>query len=194
MDTIRARLAGTWKLSQRQIDIVIGSLLGDGYLVQTTRGYAFRVNHGVAQREYVDWKFSELKELVNSAPRRSGNCYYFRTVSHSYFKDLRRVFYCGKQKVLPPAIAQWLSPLSLAVWIMDDGARDANQLRINTQCFSEAENLRLIETIKAKLGISATLNRDKNKFRLRVSASGMPIVRQLVAPHIIPSMQYKLSL
>ena len=55
MDTILAREARTRKLTTRQKGIVIGSLLGDGYLVPTTRGYAFRVNHGLKQKAYVDW-------------------------------------------------------------------------------------------------------------------------------------------
>jgi hypothetical protein len=45
-------------LTKCQCDLVIGSLLGDEYLLKTTRGYAFRVNHGLAQKAYVDWKYA----------------------------------------------------------------------------------------------------------------------------------------
>lgn len=194
MDTIKARKARNQRFSDRQQSIVVGSLLGDAYLVQTTRGYAFRVNHSVVQKDYVDWKYKELEMFVNSAPRSSKQCYYFRTVSHPYFSQMRSLFYNGKQRIVPDSLEQWLDPLSFAVWVMDDGAKDGGQLRINTQSFSFEENQLLIEILKAKLGITATLNRDKNRFRLRVSAYSMPRVRQLLAPYIIPSMQYKLSL
>ena len=82
---------------------------------------------------------------------------------------------------------------TLAVWLMDDGARDGNQVRINSQSFSIEENERLICILRAKLGIMASLNRDKNKFRLRVNANSMLHMKQLVAPFIIPSMLYKFS-
>ena len=74
VETFLARNARKQDLSKRQSDVVIGTLLGDGYLVKTTRGYAFRVNHGLAQKDYVDWKYSLLKNLVNSPPRFAEKC------------------------------------------------------------------------------------------------------------------------
>lgn len=192
MDTCAARLARKKRLSKRQRSIVLGSLLGDGYLTSTTRGFAFRVNHGLHQKSYVDWKYSELQEFTNSAPRQSGRCYYFRTVSHDEFSEFHSDFYDSRKKV-PRNLRDRLTSLALAVWVMDDGARDGNQLRINSQSFSESENRVLCSILMATFGITATLNRDKDKFRLRVSASSMPIVRQVVAPHLIPDMHYKLS-
>ena len=194
MDTLRAREARRLELSKRQRSIVVGSLLGDGYLVQTTRGYAFRVNHSPHQKRLVDWKYRELESFTNSGPRKSGNCYYFRTVIHPTFADLRRSFYDDSRKILPELISDWIDELSLAVWIMDDGSRDANGIRINTQSFSLVENEMLADILRAKFGIVARINRDKDRFRLRVSAKSTLIVKQLVAPHIIPDMLYKLSL
>lgn len=195
MDTKKARIARVKVLSKMQKEIVIGSLLGDAYLVQTTRGYAFREHHGIAQKEYVDWKYDKLKELTNSPPKEtSTKSYYFRTVSHLYFSQLHNLFYSGTCKIVPLNISNWLTPLSLSIWIMDDGSRDRNQMRINTQSFTKQENEFLISILKAKLGINATLNQDKDKYRLRVSAESMSNVRQLISPHLIPSMRYKLSL
>ena len=194
MDTLKARIAREEILSRRQFEIVVGSLLGDAYLVKTTRGYAFRVNHGLAQKAYVDWKYSELEEFTNSKPRQSGKCYYFRTVSHPSFLELQEIFYDENRKIIPCQLEEWLSPLVLAVWLMDDGTKEGNQVRINTQSFSREENEMLIDILKAKLGIVATLNRDKNYYRLRVSANSMQHVKHIVAPHFIPSMHYKLSL
>ena len=76
---------------------------------------------------------------------------------------------------------------------MDDGGKDANSIRINTQSFSYDENIFIIEVLRAKFGIVARVNRDKDKFRLRVATKSMPFVRQLLEPYIIPSMLYKLS-
>ena len=194
MDTKRAIIARNQQLTSRQQEIVIGSLLGDGYLVATTRGFAFRVNHGIKQKDYVDWKYSELEAFTNSQPRGHENSYYFRTVSHDFFGKLRQIFYHGAQKVLPAHIDQWITPLAFSVWVMDDGARDKGQLRLNTQSFTKGENEVLIRILKAKLGIAANLNRDKDRFRLRIKAVSMPCVRRITVPYIIPSMQYKLSL
>lgn len=194
MDTLRARVARKAKLTRRQKQIVIGSMLGDAHLVATTRRFAFRINHGITQKEYVDWKYFELENLTNSSPRICNEkVYYFRSVSHPFFNSLRNKFYCGRLKILPNDLEKWLTPLSLSAWFMDDGAREGRQVRINTQSFSLVENKRLIRILEAKLGISVTINRDKDRFRLRVKDQSMDKFRKLVSPYLLPSMRYKLS-
>ena len=180
-------------LTRYQREMVIGSILGDATLASTTSGYCFRVHHGVKQAAFVDWKYQVLEPYVRSAPRVSGSGYYFRTVTHPEFNDLRVLFYEGKRKVVP-AKSIGLTPLGLAVWIMDDGALEGKQLRINTQSFSLEENLRLVDTLRAKFGLDVRLNLDKAKYRLRFTAASMPALIEIVKPHMHPSMLYKLPL
>ncbi|MFA6552225.1 MAG: LAGLIDADG endonuclease [Candidatus Paceibacterota bacterium] len=193
MNTKRARIARKIEIKKRQKEVIIGSLLGDAHLVRTTCGFAFRANHGIVQKDYVDWKYKEIENLTNSSPKIYKNSYYFRTVSHPFFKILRKTFYKGKRKIIPKFLEEWMTPLALSVWIMDDGSRDGNQLRINSQCFSKMENKKLISIIEAKLGIKATLNRDKDMFRLRIAGSSMKKLKALIEPFIVPSMRYKFS-
>ena len=195
MNTKFAQIARSLNLSPRQEEIIIGSLLGDGHLAQTTRGYAFRVNHGIAQKEYVDWKYQELIQFVNSMPdTHNENSYYFRTVSHPFFEQLRNEFYVGPKKIIPEKLIEWLTPLALSVWIMDDGTRAGNQLRINSQSFTYDENQKLARILEAKFGIESTINRDKHLFRLRIREKSMALTKKLTVPYIIPNMLYKFSL
>jgi LAGLIDADG DNA endonuclease family len=194
VETLFARAARGIALTSLQRELVIGSMLGDGYLMPTTAGYCFRVSHGPQQRRYVDWKFGILSAFVRTAPRASGRSYYFRTITHPEFSGLRRAFYGSTfQKVLPVELLyRELSPFGLAVWFMDDGAGDRKQLRINTQCFSQAENLVLVEFLQAKFGIAATLNKDKDRYRVRIGEGGIERFVGLVRRYVIPSMLYKL--
>ena len=196
METLFARNARTTSLTGLQRDMVIGSILGDGYLMPTTAGCCFRVSHGHQQRDYVDWKFELISNLVRTAPRASGRSYYFRTVTHPEFSGLRQSFYSdGAKKGIPlDLLNQELTAFGLAIWFMDDGAADRNQLRLNTQSFSRGENLLLAEFLHAKFGIAAQLNKDKDRHRLRIGAKGVERFVNLVSPHVIPSMQYKLPL
>ncbi len=194
MNTKRAQSARLLSVTSRQQEIMIGSLLGDGHLAKTTRGYAFRVNHGLMQKEYVDWKYRELCSLTNGIPSTYKTTYYFRTVSHRYFDEMRNLFYRKNKKIIPQNISRLLTPLAIAVWFMDDGTKEGNQVRINTQSFTKKENKKLSDTLEATLGIKSTINRDKHFFRLRISDRSMSLFRKMVEPHIVPSMQYKLSL
>lgn len=136
-----------------------------------------------------------LKNVVNSAPKTSGTCYYFRTVSHPYFAYLRQRFYQAGKRILPADLVEEnFTPFMLAVWIMDDGTKCGNQLRINSQCFSKDENAQLQKILSAKLGIRSVLNKDKNRVRIRILDESMLILINLIRRYIIPSMLYKLPL
>ena len=87
-----------------------------------------------------------------------------------------------------------MSPFVAAIWIMDDGSRDRNQLRINSQCFTKKDNMTLQDILRAKLGIVTTLNQDKNRYRIRVKSESMNRLVRIITPFIIPSMLYKLPL
>ncbi len=172
---------------------MIGSLLGDATLLPTTSGHCFRVNHGIAQSPYVDWKWKVLSSYVRSMPRVCRNGYYFRTVTHPELSNLRRLFYPQGVKTVPiDLLIKQFSELSLAVWIMDDGASDGKQLRINSQSFSQEENEILASLLRAKLGLDVRLNVDKGRYRLRFTAASMERLKTFVRPYILPSMLYKL--
>lgn len=164
-------------------------------MLATTAGFAFRVHHGLRQRELVDWKYAALTTFVRTAPKASGNGYYFRTVSHPWLAELHEQFYQNGRKIVPIGILkEYLSAFGLAVWIMDDGAADGKQLRINTQGFSTEEAEELCRFLRATFEIEMTINRDKAKPRLRCKASSMDRLRSIVERYTIPNMLYKLSL
>jgi hypothetical protein len=117
-------------------------------------------------------------------------------VTHPEFVGLRSAFYApGAAKGVPiQLIEQELTAFGLAVWFMDDGAADRNQLRVNTQGFSRDENLMLALFLHAKFGITAQLNKDKDRYRLRIAAKSVKRFVALAAPYVIPDMRYKLPL
>ena len=52
----------------------------------------------------------------------------------------------------------------------------------------------MVAFLQAKFEIEARLNRDKGRYRLRISEDGIARFVNLVRPHLIPSMLYKLPL
>src|SRR3989338_9067436 len=127
-------------LSQVQKSVIIGSLLGDGYLriVPGRRNAFLEINHSYQQKEYVDWKYDYLKPITKSAPKvRKSNgeriAYRFFTRQLSQLTELYQKFYQGRKKIVPMIS---LDPLSLAVWYMDDGSKcQSTDVYLNTQQF-----------------------------------------------------------
>ena len=151
-------------LTETQRSIIVGSLLGDGAM-RCRANALLEINHGIKQRDYVDWKFQQLANLVRTPPKpRPGNgnriAYRFTTRSLPDLTLLYGLFYTRRRKTVPEDLN--LSPLALAVWFMDDGCKSHRALYLNTQQFDQVGQRRLIERLATQWGVKATMNRDKH--------------------------------
>ena len=152
------------------------------------------INHSVHQRTYVDWKYRHLSALVRTAPKlRSGNggrtAYRFVTRSLPELTSYYVLFYEQGVKRIPDLE---LSPLSLAVWFMDDGCRSRRAVYLNTQQFDMDSQSRMLSMLRNQWGISGTLNRDKTYYRIRLTVESTTKFVRLVEPHLLPELKYKL--
>jgi len=184
-------------LTQKEKSIIIGSVLGDGYLriVPGRKNALFEANSSIRQKEYIDWKYRVLKRIVITPPRkRKGNgrrvAYRFSTQQHPDLTKIYQRFYCDRKKIIPEF---QLNPLIMAVWFMDDGSKTYNSYYLNTQGFDYLSQERLIEILKEQYGIKSSLNRDKIYYRIRVRTESAETLRKLVKPYVIPTMKYKLG-
>jgi len=186
-------------LSRTQREVVIGSLLGDGCLVANSWGknYRLKMQQCDKQKEYLFWKYKILKEFVLSPPtyQKHTKSWQFRTISHPEFTKLRNEFYPDGRKVIPDAINDVLkSPLSIAIWYMDDGALHTRKdtFILNTQSFSREDNGKLQKCLKDNFNISANLNRDKVYWRIYVQKNSAKHFENMVKEHIAALMSEKL--
>ena len=183
-------------LTERQRSIIIGCLLGDGAM-RCKNNALLEINHGFKQKAYVDWKYQQFKNIVLTGPKkRFGNngriAYRFTTQSLPELTKIYKRFYHGSKKTIPDDLK--ITPLALAVWLMDDGSKSYRVVYFNTQKFDKLEQLKLIELLKRQHRIKASLNKDKKYWRLRVAVESIGRLKKLIKPHILPSFIYKLPL
>lgn len=186
------------KLTQLQRSVIIGTLLGDGYLrIVPGRNDAFlEINHSIKAKDYVDWKYSILKNLCKSGPKERINgvdrkAYRFFTRQHPELTDIMYMFYNKGRKTIPKDLV--LDPIVLAVWFMDDGSRSRKyDVYLNTQQFTMVEQKQLLYKLRC-IGLTARLNKDKHYYRIRFLKKSIEKLNKIIKPYIIPSMQYKLS-
>lgn len=186
-------------LTQTQKSIIIGSILGDGYLrvIKGRKNAFLEINHSIKQKEYVDWKYNQLKSIVKSPPKsRKGNgdrvAYRFYTKQHPKLTELFQYFYKNNTKIIPDNLH--LNPIILAVWFMDDGSKcRPSDVYLNTQQFDNESQRKIISSLK-KIGLSAGLNKDKSYYRVRFIKSSLPKLKNLIEKCIIPAMRYKIEL
>jgi len=192
MESLKIREMREKYLTQKQKEFVVGTLLGDGYLMPTSRGCCLRVHHGIKQKSYIQWKYDIMKSLVNTPTRLCQRSYYFRTVSNPIFDEYRSIFYESGKKRVPENIGNLLTPLGLAVWLMDDGSRDKGCMRISSHSFTYSEHQRLQEILRAKFGIKCNIQKAQTKFWLWITSKSIPRLVRMMEPYFISSMLYKL--
>jgi hypothetical protein len=180
-------------LTPEQHSLIVGTLLGDGSM-RCKANALLEVNHSARQRDYVDWKYRVLGDLVATPPRlRPTNgtrvAYRFVTRSLPALTPYYRMFYATGRKSVPDVE---ITPLALAVWLMDDGSRSYRAVYFNTQQFDLADQVRLIEILDRQFSIVARLNRDKSYYRLRVAVDSVPRLRSLVSAYVRPELAYKI--
>ena len=113
-------------LSDQQIQLILGSLMGDGNLSPNMRGRTgtrFRMGHGAKQAAYLDWKVSLLGNIGCSRTTNAKGAVFADFTPLPELAELHDAVYFGDgKKHLSWDYLKALTPLALAVWYMDDGS------------------------------------------------------------------------
>ena len=195
------------ELTKRQADVLVGTILGDGFLQKTGEKNArLRLEHGSKQKDYVLWKGNVFGRLFQGEPSHLERIHPISKEKYKYcrwqssaapaFGKWRKYFYPRGKKIIPSDLGNFLThPITLAVWYMDDGY--FNKIDRNSFIYlgrvtrDEAEILQ--KAIKKNFGIEATVYDKKNKgFALFFGAIETKKLQTLIRPFIIESLQYKL--
>jgi hypothetical protein len=187
-------------LSQEQRSVLTGTLLGDGSLPVHGRYPRLLVKHKLTHEALALFKYEIFREFISMAPhhfdqRLRGHrypCVQFVTRTRPEFSVWRRRFYRDRRKIVPNDIDRDLSPLALAVWIMDDGAADYAGLTIQTHSFSSAETNRLAAVLRQKYGLRTGVRANRGSEIIYVFAESIPRLREITQPYVLPELSYKL--
>ncbi|HET7014299.1 MAG TPA: recombinase RecA [Streptosporangiaceae bacterium] len=112
-------------LSSQQLQLILGSLMGDGSLSPNLRqrsGTRFRMGHGAKQAAYLDWKVSILGNIACSRTTNSKGAVFADFTPLPELAEIHDAVYFGDgKKHLSWDYLKALTPLALAVWYADDG-------------------------------------------------------------------------
>ena len=191
-NVLQARKRLLLELSQRQKEILIGCILGDAYISPLGK---IRIEQSTKQRAYVDWKYQELRslcypalprEIVHTLPTGKQHTSVFFLL-RQYFRLWRSIFYEGRIKIFPRDLP--VTPLSLAVWYMDDGCWTGKKALICAESFDGIYRENMQKALLDQHGIETVVGKNG---RLVIRKKFHDRFFSLIAPHIIPSMKYKL--
>ena len=200
----RVMVSQPFRLSPMQWQVVLGGLMGDAALSQSriegSLGTRFRMGHGARQAEYIDWKASLFDNIGQTRSTNSKGAVFVDLTPLPELADLRGAVYLAGKKVLNWEYLKKLTPLSLAVWYMDDGgfseraADGSGRSEIAVEALSPDSRERLVAHLADTFGIRPRLaaRGARGIAVLTFPKAQTAKLHELIAPYVHPSMEYKL--
>jgi recombination protein RecA len=206
----RVMLAQPSLLSDQQWEVVLGSLMGDGCLSpparQDSESARLRIGHGAKQSAYLDWKVSLLENIPHSRTGNGKGAVFADFAPLAELHELRSAVYLGDgKKFLSDEYLKALTPLSLAIWYMDDGSFSlrskgvqqrtqggSGRIEICVEAMSEGSQVRLRDYLRDTHGLDVRLRKAGTAAVLVFSTAATAKFQELVAPYMASSMEYKL--
>lgn len=165
------------------------------------RFHRLHVKHKADHRSLVEFKRDVFANFVtmplHGFDQRIGGkrhpCVQFATRTSPLFSGFHARFYRGDRKIVPRDIASDLSPLSLSVWFMDDGAADHAGATLQTHSFTLEEVELLVDGLRGRFGPAANPRRNRGSWIIYVKSASMRRFREILAPHLLPGFAYKVG-
>lgn len=126
------------KLTEKDMSILIGLILGDGFISEKGR---IQIEHGEKQKDYCIYKAKLLHSVCGGKDIKVHECirtrsilkdkkqfkestfitYNFKKQSQSFIPIRKMLYDSNKRKHITEEILKYLTPESIALWWMDDG-------------------------------------------------------------------------
>lgn len=196
-------------LSQEEISIILGGLLGDSCFKKNQNTINFR--HSIKQKEYIYWKYNKLKNISGKITE-SIDCNGFEYITFNiltnkdknmehFYNIIKALIYRRKEKGITRKYLNLLTPLSLAIWWMDDGCLSIHKGnrygKLCTHCFTYEENLIIQKYLQTVWDIRVDIKLEKNKYYFcRINVNNLKKIIKIIYLYVleVPDMVYKIDL
>lgn len=213
------------ELTDEQKAIILGTALGDGCISLNTKARPgnttarIMIAQGIDQIDYLTWKREKLYPLitanltyeiskgnvVNGRFVRPGRAARVKSRQHPFLTYINNMLYNeNRKRVFCSEMFDQLTPLSIAVWYMDDGTlsysahKNGNQyarLYLSTDAFSLEDNYKIRDYL-IKKGFSFKISKHGASYRLTCDVfESIKAFIEMITPYVLlPLFQYKIDL
>jgi hypothetical protein len=203
------------ELSEIQENIIIGSLLGDGYISKSKnnskKNSRLTKKQKHDKKEYLDWHFEKMekysnslkpiysheillndknKRIIREKSEKFLSGYGYSTCNHPNITKFREIWYPNGKKTIPNDLV--LNPHIIAIWFCDDGYNNFKQrwALLCTQSFSVEEVIFLQEKLK-NFNINTTIQFAKSFYderkmpMIKFTSNAYDNLIELIKPYVI---------
>jgi len=143
--------------------------------------------------------YNSIKPLINTRLTKGGKLrkvVRFHTWTYTSFNWIHNIWYIHGIKIIPKCIGNYLTPLALAIWIMDEGSKVSNGLKLCTNSYTYSDCLLLVKVLNNNFSLKVSIqrigNKSKDQYIIYIWKESMSLLRDIVNPYIIPEMKYKI--
>lgn len=191
-------------ISFKQKQFLVGHLLGDGCLHRDGPNSMFKIGigHRKEHSQYFHWKIAMLDPFVNAwreSPDKRGNSIMLNatTICHQEFKEFAKFYTPDRVKIVPKDLDMFMTPLALAVWIMDYGNLNSGvNMRISTMGFNHTDHIELQSLLKRVFDLRSKIMKFRYKSKvyeqLTLNKKNTIHLSDIIRPHVVDCMKYKI--
>src|ERR1019366_758843 len=180
------------KLTDFQLEVLDGLMLGDGCLFQgkNSKNPTLKIDRAIIDKEYLLWTYDIFKDFCEHAPktydrkRKDGSIrsiiINLETKSCKAFSEQYKRWYPNGKKIVPKDLK--LTPLIIAIWLADDGtiggSSDKNhrlRIKISSCGFTKSDNLFLTKLLHKRyneyFSLTGSFRKNYNKTYYSIAAA-----------------------
>lgn len=207
-----ARLRGADRIGPHDriiLEIIFGSLLGDGHLERRKGGAGSRLSlfQESSHVEYIlylhqilaDWGYCnpqspQIKKRLGTKGKII-KVVRFHTWTYTSWNWIHDLWYIDDIKHIPQNVGDFLTPIALAIWIMDNGGRVSSGLKLATNGFNFQECQLLTNVLYSNFKLKASVISAgvADQYCIYIWKESMEDLRRIVSPFIIKEMTYKIN-
>lgn len=208
---VSKKIRGIYRIGPHNTNIlslIYGSLLGDAHAEIRLLGAGTRISffqedshvkymyylHNILSRAgYCNDKLPIVRQRLGIKGK-VRKVVRFSTWTYTSFNNIHEEWYIKGKKCVPNNINLYLTPLALAFWIMDDGAKVGKGLKFSTNSFTYNECVYLANLLHKKYNLKASVQSagSKDQYIIYIWKESMKDLSEIVSPYIIPEMKYKI--
>lgn len=155
-------------LTNKQKELIMFSLLGDGHISKREQEPLFIVSHAINQKDYLFWKYEVLKNVCNNPPQLYTDAISnFNTDKKYYCQDFYRFNTKILDELIPirnmsrSEIITQLNEFGLSIYFLDDGCHSKGFWKLCYAAFTKDEKELYRKTLKEKFNIEAHIRKDE---------------------------------
>ena len=208
---ISSKIKGMYRIGPHNKDvlsIIYGSLLGDAHAEKRLLGigtrisfyqedthlkYIYYLHNWLSLAGYCNIKTPISRQRLGSKGK-VRKIARFHTWTYTSFNYIREEWYINNRKCVPHNISDYLTPLALAIWIMDDGSKVSKGLKLCTNSFTYEECTLLVNVLYKNFNLKASVQKAgvENQYIIYIWKESILDLYHIVHPYIIPEMKYKI--